>query len=111
MKELTRTEEIVLLAVWRLQERAYGVAVKRKIKETTGKSLAYGTLYFILDRLTVKEYVTRVRGEPTPERGGRSKTYYRLTREGIAALKASLELHRKAWAGVDLASIHGASGR
>jgi DNA-binding PadR family transcriptional regulator len=101
MKELTKAEELILLTIVRLEDSAYGVAMKRNIQETTGKVFKYGTLYFILDQLTAKEYVYRIKGEPTHERGGRSKTYYKLTPEGIEALKASIEMHQKVWAGLE----------
>ena len=101
MKELTKAEELILLTIQRLEDNAYGVAIKRKIQETTGKALKYGTLYFLLDQLTVKEYVYRIKGDPTPERGGRSKTYYKLTGEGIDALKESFEMQRKVWSGFE----------
>ncbi len=100
MKELTKTEELILLTIHRLKDRAYGVALKRKISDLTGKNIAYGTLYFILDQLTVKEFVSRYKGEPTPERGGRSKHYYRLTIEGVEALKESQQMHRLIWDGI-----------
>jgi len=105
MKELTRAEELILLTIVRLQERAYGVAIRQQVKETTGKAMAYGTLYFILDQLTAKEFVYRTKADPTPERGGRSKTYFQLTPDGLEALKASLEFHRKAWNGLEDAVI------
>ena len=101
MKELTKAEELLLLTIERLEDTAYGVAIKRNIQETTGKALKYGTLYFLLDQLTVKEYVYRSKGEPTPERGGRSKVYYQLTPKGIKALKESFEMQRKVWNGFE----------
>ncbi len=100
MKELTKAEELILLTIWRLGDSAYGVEIKKRIQDITGKEYAYGTLYFILDQLTVKEFVIRTKGEPTPERGGRSKTYYSLTIEGRQALKQSIEMHDKVWNGV-----------
>lgn len=99
MKELTKAEELLLLAILRLKKNAYGVVIRNDIHRTTGKSIAYGTLYFLLDQLTHKSHVEKFKGEPTPERGGRSKTYYRLTTEGIEALEESFELNKKAWKG------------
>jgi len=101
MKELTKSEELLLLTIWRMADNAYGVAIKRSIKESTGKDIPYGTLYFLLDQLTVKEYVQKIAGEPTPERGGRSKTYYKVTPEGFDALKAASEMYKKVWGDVD----------
>ncbi len=105
MKDLTKAEELILLTIYRLRNNTYGVELKRKIQEITGKDFAYGTLYFLLDQLSAKEYVLRVKGEPTKERGGRSKTYYNLTAEGITALKESKEMFQKAWDGLDELSI------
>ena len=101
MKELTKAEELVLLTIWKMRENAYGVALKRKIKDETGKDIPYGTLYFLLDQLTVKEYVSKIAGEPTPERGGRRKTFYKITPEGQEALKAAMEMYQKVWGNVD----------
>lgn len=105
MKELTKAEELVLLTIWRMKVDTYGVAIKRKIKSSTGKEIPYGTLYFLLDQLTVKEYVGKTIGEPTPERGGRSKTYYRVTPEGLEALKVSMEMYEKIWGDVNRLSF------
>lgn len=107
MKELTKAEELVLLTIWRMGDDAYGVAIKRKIQEETGKDLPYGTLYFILDQLATKEYIFKIPGKPTPERGGRSKTYYHLTADGRNALKASFEMHRKVWGNLTILSFEG----
>ncbi len=101
MKELSKAEELVLITIWKMQDKAYGVALRRKIKEETGKDIPYGTLYFLLDQLRVKEYVQKQAGEPTPTRGGRSKAYYQITTEGRAALKEAMEMYRKVWGDFD----------
>ncbi|MCP4726453.1 MAG: PadR family transcriptional regulator [bacterium] len=101
MGELSKAEELFLLTIRRLEDNAYGVAIKRNIKETTGKDYKYGTLYFLLDHLANKDYVLRIEGEPTSERGGRRKIYYKITSKGLAALKDSIEMHKKMWAGLD----------
>jgi DNA-binding PadR family transcriptional regulator len=101
MKDLTKAEELVLITIWKMQNNAYGVALKRKIKEETGKEIPYGTLYFLLDQLRAKEYVSKSAGAPTPKRGGRSKTYYRITPEGQNALKEAMEMYQKVWGTVD----------
>lgn len=99
MKELTKSEELLLLAILHLKDGAYGVSIKRKLLETSDKRLPYGTLYFILEQLTNKGYVERSKGLPTRERGGRSKTYYRLTEEGKSALNRAYNMQQKAWDG------------
>jgi DNA-binding PadR family transcriptional regulator len=97
MKELTKAEETLLLAILKLNANAYGVAIKQHIQKTTGKALPYGTLYFILEQLTKKGYVNRFTGESKPERGGRSRIYYSLTSEGSKALKHAYKMQRKIW--------------
>jgi len=99
MKELTKSEEVLLLTIMRLKDGAYGVAIKRKLQETSGRALPYGTLYFILEQLANKGLVARSKGQPTPERGGRSKTYYRLTEDGKAALSRAYDMQQKVWDG------------
>ncbi len=100
MKELSKAEEKIMLAVWRLKENAYGVSIRKKIFETAGKDYTYGTLYGILEQMVRKQYVNKVQGEPTPERGGRRKTFYQLTPTGIEALKKTLVTHKSIWQGI-----------
>ena len=108
MKELTVAEEMILTAILRLGDNAYGVAIRRKVTEVTQKEFIYGTLYNLLDQLVRKGYVGKSRGTPTPERGGRSKIYYALTPEGVAALEFARSLHQKIWEGLpDLAGEEG----
>lgn len=97
MKELTRAEEILLTAIFRLKDNAYGVTIRRKVAEVTDKDIIYGTLYNTLDQLLRKGYVTKTRGKPMAERGGRSKMFYNLTPAGIQALHESRELQKRIW--------------
>jgi len=99
MKELTKSEETLLLAILRLKDGAYGVAIKHNIQKTTGKALPYGTLYFILEQLTKKGYANRFTGESKSERGGRNRIYYALTSEGDKALKRAYKMQQKVWNG------------
>ena len=105
MKELTLSEIIFMLAIWRLEENAYGVTIRKLIARVTGKTYPYGTLYSALDQLFKKGYVIKSAGPPTPERGGRSKIFYRLSPEGIEALKAARQLQREIWKGVPEISL------
>jgi DNA-binding PadR family transcriptional regulator len=100
MKDLTLSELIFILAIWRLEENAYGVTIRKQIAQVTGKTHTYGTLYSSLDQLFKKGYVTKSAGPPTPERGGRSKIFYQLTPEGREALKAAHKLQRAIWKGI-----------
>ena len=104
MKELTVAEEIILTAVLRLGDNAYGVSIRKKVAEVTQKEFIYGTLYNLLDQLVRKGLVSKTRGAPVSERGGRSKLFYRLTPSGIEALQNARSLHDKIWEGLpDLA--------
>jgi PadR family transcriptional regulator PadR len=105
MKYLTRQEEIYLLAIWRLQDNAYGVQIKKQIFEVTGRKISYGALYFTLEQLFKKGYVTRTVGEPTPVRGGCRKIYYSLTSAGNESLKAIYELQRSIWKDISVLSF------
>ncbi len=79
-------EHIVVLAVLRLEDRAYGVTVRQEIQVRTGREVSIGAVYATLERLQAKGYVQSSHGDPTPERGGRSKRFFRITAEGVAAV-------------------------
>lgn len=80
-------EQLVLLAILRLQsEGAYGVSIRAVIAKRTERDPAPGAIYTTLDRLERKGFVESEVGEATPQRGGRSKRYYRVTAEGLGAL-------------------------
>ena len=100
MTILSKAEEMILVAIYRLKNNAYGVTIRQQILDTADKDYTYGTLYGLLEQLVRKEYVIRIKGDPTPERGGRSKTFYELTPEGIEALKNAMEVHRRVWKGI-----------
>jgi PadR family transcriptional regulator PadR len=100
MRELTIPEEILLTAIWRLEDNAYGVKIRKKVAGVTGRDIAFGSLYNILAQVVRKGYVKKERGVPTSERGGRSKMYYRLTPRGISALKAARRLQQLIWEGL-----------
>lgn len=97
MKELSKAEEVVLLAVWRLGEAAYGVSIRKQIVLDADKDYTYGTLYGLLRQLAFKGYVEKVKADSTPEQGGRGKTFFKLTSTGTDALKAALEFHSRIW--------------
>jgi DNA-binding PadR family transcriptional regulator len=97
MFQLTRTEEIVLLAVYQLEDEAYGVSIRRQIEKMVRKKFSVGAIYVPLDRLAQKGLLSSSAGEPTPERGGRSKRFYKITSEGISALKETKRLNDTIW--------------
>lgn len=100
MKYLTRSEEMLLLATWRLQDNAYGVTIQKQLKEVTGKTWAFGALFVSLDRLVKKGFLTTYLSEPTAKRGGRRKRMYRVTPNGLRALHDIRQLERSLWAGI-----------
>lgn len=79
-------EHIVLLALMRLGDQAYGVTVRREIASRTKREVSIGAIYATLDRLEAKRYVRSRAGDPTPERGGRSKRFFRVTAQGVSAV-------------------------
>lgn len=79
-------EHIVVLALMRLGDRAYGVTVRQEIAARIGRNVSVGAIYATLDRLEAKGYVTSRLGEPTAERGGRSKRFFRVTAMGVSAV-------------------------
>ncbi len=97
MMLLSRAEEIVLLAVWQLQENAYGVSIRERIKGTTGQEWSIGAIYAPLHRLQNKGLVDSVEGEPVAERGGRRKIFYRVTEEGKHDMAESRRMHESIW--------------
>ncbi len=100
MKLLSRAEEYILLSVWRLRDEAYGVSILEQVSKVTGYQWEIGTIYMPLEKLRKKGYVDKIKGEPTPERGGRSKFYYRLTNKGKKALREIRSVQENVWEGV-----------
>jgi DNA-binding PadR family transcriptional regulator len=97
MAYLTRQEEQLLLAVLALEDNAYLVTLRKKIKEFTGKSFSLGTIYVPLNRLEKKGCLSSYLGEPTAVRGGKAIKYYRLTQQGFKALEEIRLLHNRMW--------------
>jgi DNA-binding PadR family transcriptional regulator len=93
-------EQIVLLALLRLKENAYGMTLRREIHERTGRDVSIGAVYATLDRLEAKGYVSSRLGEPTSERGGRAKRFFRIEADGAAALQDTRRTLEAMWKGV-----------
>src|ERR1700724_3695892 len=95
-------EQLILIALVRLGEGAYGVSIRKEIEARTGRRLSSGAIYIALDRLQSRGYVSSYLGEPTPERGGRRKKFYSLEPAGARALNRSYRaLRDMAW-GLDV---------
>lgn len=100
MTLLSRTEEILLLAIWRLQDQAYGIPIREEVSQATGHTWSIGAVYAPLHRLEKKGYVTSRKGQSTRERGGRSKVIYELTPQGKQALLKIRQVHDALWMGI-----------
>jgi PadR family transcriptional regulator, regulatory protein PadR len=94
-------EHLIVLALLRLDDLAYGVTVRQEIELRTKREVSIGAVYATLDRLETKGYVNSYRGDPTPQRGGRSKRFFRVTQKGIAAVNRAQHALRRMTAGLD----------
>jgi len=94
-------EHVVLLAILRLGDEAYGVPIRREIEGQTDRAVARGALYTTLDRMETKGYLSSTVGDPTPRRGGRARRYFTITAQGFAALRASREALLSMWSGYE----------
>jgi PadR family transcriptional regulator, regulatory protein PadR len=83
-------EQLVLLAILRLGDDAYGIAVQQEIATHGGRSVSLGAVYSTLSRLEEKGFVATREGPPTPTRGGRRKKLYTVRVSGREALRLSL---------------------
>lgn len=95
-------EQVVLLAILRVDDDAYGVTIRRTILERAGREVGLAAVYKTLNRLEEKGLVTAELGEPTPERGGRRKRYYTVTAAGRLSLRQSVDVLRRMARGLDL---------
>ena len=90
-KSLGDFEQLLLFAVLDLGKEAYGVAVRRRIEDRTGREISPGAVYTAMDRLEKKGFVESQLDDGVPTRGGRRKKFYTLAPEGARALAASYE--------------------
>jgi DNA-binding PadR family transcriptional regulator len=100
-------ELLVLLALIRLGDEAYGVPISEAIEESSGRDVALGSVYITLERLENKGFVSSVLGEPTAVRGGRAKTYFRITAKGLREVRQAQRTLIKLWR--DVPQLHGGS--
>jgi PadR family transcriptional regulator, regulatory protein PadR len=91
MENLGSFEQLVLFAVLRLGEGAYGVTIRETLEERTGRSVSSGAIYTALARLEARGLVSSSVGEPIAGRAGRPPKYYRIEAAGARALRASYE--------------------
>ena len=90
-------ELMLLLAVVHLGEQAYGVPISRELEGSRGRSVSIGSVYAALERLEAKGLIASDLGDPTPERGGKAKRYFRVTKEGLRQLHETRQVLTKMW--------------
>ncbi len=95
-------EQLVLLAILRQGNDAYGMRIREEIEDRTGREVSYGAVYTTLSRLEKKGYVSHHLGDATPERGGRARKYFRVETVGEEALRATRQALGIMWEGVSL---------
>ena len=100
MNIITRLEEAILIAVWRPEDNAYGVSINKHVSRYLKKNYSMGALYFSLDQLLRKGYVSKTTKQFYHEKGGRSRTYYVLTNNGKRVLKEVKAYQRALWDGI-----------
>ena len=102
---LTDFELMILLSILRLGDEAYGVPIAREMETTGERTLVLSAVYTALDRLEANGLVSSNLGDPTPERGGRAKRFFRVTRAGITAVRQTRRALTRLWSG--LAQLEG----
>lgn len=95
-------EHLVVLALLRLGDSAYGVSIRKEIQSRSGRRAILGAVYAALSRLERKGWVTSTVSEPEPRPGGRRKKFFALTPEGLEALRRSREALHRMSEGLDL---------
>jgi PadR family transcriptional regulator len=93
-------ELMVMLALLRVGESAYGVPIARQIEDSTGREVGIGSVYAALERLGRKGLVSSSVGDPTPERGGRAKRYFHVTKAGLHQVRKTQKALLTLWQGL-----------
>ena len=90
-------ELMILLTILRLGDDVYGVPLSKELSLLRGREVALGSVYAALDRLELKGLIASSLGESTPERGGRAKRYFRVTKQGLRAVRETRRVLSKLW--------------
>ena len=90
-------ELMLLLAIIHLGEDAYGVPISRELERHRGRDVSVGSVYAALERLETKGLIVSALGDPTPERGGKAKRFFRITREGLRQVQETRRVLTKLW--------------
>ena len=90
-------ELMLLLAVTHLGDEAYGVPISRELEKQRGRDVSVGSVYAALERLETKGLVVSTLGDPTPERGGKAKRYFHITKEGLRQVRETRRVLTRMW--------------
>jgi len=99
-ESLGHFELLVLLALIRQGDEAYGVPIAQAIEQSTGKPVILASVYNTLERLEQKGLVRSTFGQPTAERGGRAKRYFSITTTGLREIRAAKKALTILWRGI-----------
>jgi len=102
-RPLGEFEQVVLLAVLRAGEGAYGTRILDELRSSSGRRVSRGAVYVTLARLEEKGLLLGRAGDPSPSRGGRPRRYVRVSALGLRALRASRATLLRLWAGLEAA--------
>lgn len=100
-KPLGELEQLVLLAILRIGEAAYGVPIQDELRRRARRPVTRGALYTVLDRLEQKGLVRSRLGEALAERGGRPRRYFEVTAVGVRRLRHTRAALQALWQGLD----------
>jgi len=98
-------EQVVLLAILRLGENAYGVTIREEIIARTDREPSPGALYVTLDRLEEKGFVRSRFGDPTPQRGGRAKRFFSVSAKGVESVARAQHSYQRLMRGLKLPGV------
>ncbi len=105
MKYLTRKEELLLLAIFRLENNAYLVNIREYLNKNTNKKWSVGNVYVPLDKMCKRGYLHTQIGEPSAKRGGKAIKYYSLSRDGFKALVETKKMQDFMWDGLQKIAV------
>ena len=99
---LNEVDQLVMLALVRLDSSGYGVTIKAEIENRSGRSVSMAAVYSSLDRLERRGYAESWLSDPTSERGGRAKKHFKITAAGATQLRDARGTMAKMWEGLDM---------
>ena len=99
-------EQLILLAILRLRDDAYGVTIRAELSTRAGRTVAPGALYTALERLETKGLITSRMSDPTPQRGGRAKRHVSVSPAGMEALTRAVQAYERLLDGLKLRGAH-----